>query len=118
MVTRLLPREEWARLAGTELEAVYPVLPVGANVVVVEDDDRIVGCWAVFPIVHVEGVWIAPEYRGNPRVARRLVGGMKNTARAMGAQAVVTGAMTPEVATLAEKLGGIELPGRHFTVKL
>jgi ribosomal protein S18 acetylase RimI-like enzyme len=118
MNTRILPREEWARLEGTELAAVYPVLPAGAQVVVVEDDGRIVGCWALFPVVHVEGVWIDPDYRGNPRVARRLVAGMKDTARAMGARAVATAALTPEVERLAEKIGGAALPGRHYTVTL
>jgi ribosomal protein S18 acetylase RimI-like enzyme len=118
MRTRILPREEWARLAGTELETVYPVLPDGAVVVVVEDGDQIVACWALFPIVHVEGVWIDPDYRGNPRVARRLVAGMKDTARAMGARAVATAALTPEVERLAEKIGGAVLPGRHYTVTL
>ena len=118
MHTRVLPREEYSRLVGTELETVYPVLPAGSQVVVVEDGDHIVACWALFPIVHVEGVWIRPEYRGNPRVVRRLVGGMKDTARAMGARAVSTAALTPEVAAMAEKLGGFELPGRHFTIGL
>jgi hypothetical protein len=55
VITRLLPREEWARLAGTELETVYPVLPQGSHVIVIEDDGRIVGCWAVYPQWHVHG---------------------------------------------------------------
>jgi ribosomal protein S18 acetylase RimI-like enzyme len=118
MVTRLLPREEWARLEGTELEAVYPVLPDGAQVVIVENGDELIACWAVFPLVHLEGVWIHPDYRHNPRVARRLVAGGLDTARAMGARTALTAAADDRIATLAQKIGGVELPGRHFSIKL
>lgn len=116
--TRLLPRDEWHRLAGTELETVWPVLPFGSQIVVVEDDDLIVACWALFPMLHVEGAWVRPEYRGNPRVARRLLAGMENTAQAMGATVVATAALTPEIGEILDKLGAIELPGRHFSLRL
>jgi N-acetylglutamate synthase-like GNAT family acetyltransferase len=118
MTTRSLPRAEWPRLAGTELEAVWPYLPAGAEVIAVEDDGQIVGCWAVFPLVHVEGIWIAPEHRGRGSVARRLLGGMRRAARAMGARAVNTAATSAEVAAMLEKLGGVELRGRHFAVTI
>jgi len=119
VITRLLPREEWPRLAGTELEQVWPHLPAGAQVVVVEADDRIIGCWSLIPLVHCEGVWIDPEFRGNPRVALRLVRGMKDTARAMGAQTVLTAAQTPEIGRLAEKIGGAKIPAAdHYAISL
>lgn len=115
---RILPREEWPRLAGTELEAVWPHLPASAQVIVVEDGDAIVGCWAVFPLVHVEGLWIAESHRKNPRIAIQLLRGMEAIAGAMGAQAVNTGAMTPDVVRLLEKRGAVELPGRHFSLTI
>lgn len=118
ITSRLLPRDEWHRLAGTELETVHPHLPQAAQIVVVEADDRIIGCWAVFPLLHVEGVWIAPDYRGNPRVVRHLLKGMSHTALAMGAQAVTTAALTDEVAGMLERLGAVELHGRHFSLGL
>jgi hypothetical protein len=44
MTLRLLPRDEWpAKLVGTELEATWPVLPDNAQVIVVEDGDRVIG---------------------------------------------------------------------------
>lgn len=118
MITRLLPRDEWPRLVGTELETVWPHFPDNANVVVVEDGDRIVGCWAVYTLVHVEGLWTATDYRKNPRVGRRLLMGMRNTALAMGAKAVQTAAVTPDVAAMLEKSGAYELPGRHFSLSV
>lgn len=118
MQTRILPREEWHRLAGTELETVIPYLPASASVIVVEDGDQIVGCWSVFEQTHVEGVWIAPEYRGRGSVARRLIATMVETARARGAQTVWTAAVTPDVADLALRLGAVELHARHFSLKI
>jgi hypothetical protein len=115
--SRLLDRAEWAeKLVGTELELVHPHLPPGAQVVGVEDGDTLVACWALFPIVHVEGVYIKPEYRGNPRVVRRLIHGMQQTAQLMGAKAVCTAAIEDHVADFALRLGAVELPGRHFSL--
>lgn len=119
--TRILPPSEWSRLTGTELETLYPILPEGAQVVVVEEDGpspRIVGTWAIYKLVHVEGVWISPEHRGKAGVARRLIGKTFEVAKALGARAVNTAAVTPEVAEMLKALGGVELQGRHFAVSL
>lgn len=119
METRILPRAEWAgALVGTELETIHPVLPEGAQVVVVEHDGQVVACQAVYPQVHLEGLWVRPEFRGNPRVARRIFVGMVNTALAMGARSVVTAATDPAVAGMIQRLGAAELPGRHFSLAL
>ena len=116
-VTRILPREEWARLKGTEAEKLEAMTrPGNAEVVVVERDGEIVGCWALLQIVHAECVWVAPEYRGVSAVARRLLAGMRRVARAMGVSRVVTAALTPEVEQLLSKLQAEELPGRHFVM--
>ncbi len=80
VTTRILPREDYGRLAGTELEAVREQLPESASVVVVEDDGEIVGCWALMPVLHAEGVWIAERERKRGRVALRLLRAMSDTA--------------------------------------
>ncbi len=119
MTTRILPREEWAaKLAGTELEAIWPVLPDGAQVIVVEDGDKVAGSWAIYQQTHVEGCSIAEEYRKGPVVARRLMVGMINTALAMGAATVQTAAVSSEVVDLLAKIGATELPGRHFVMRI
>lgn len=118
VTTRILPPEEWVRLAGTELEAVWPHLDTErARVIVVEDDaGTIVGCWALFPLVHAEGVWIAPAHRGKAAVARQLYRGMVQTARRMEAQTVLTAAVDDHVAELLAHLKAQQLPGQHFVL--
>lgn len=118
MTTRILPVSEYRRLVGTELETVWPHLPAEAQVIVVEDGPQIVGCWAVFPLVHVEGLWVHPDHRGKVSVGRRLLAQMVATAREMGAQAVNTAAVSPEVAAMIESCGGVELQGRHYALRI
>ncbi len=114
MTTRILPPDEWPRLIGTELETVWPHLPQDrCQVIVVERDGEIVACWMVMTMLHLEGVWIAPAYRKSGSVARRLIAKMREL---VGCQVAVTSALTPEVRTLIEKLGGTLLPGEHFAL--
>lgn len=119
MNTRILPPDEWPRLRGTELEALWPLLDrEHARVIAIEDHSRIVGCWAVYPLVHVEGVWIHPEYRRRGGVARRLLSMMRRVARGMGARAVQTAAVTEDVVALLEKLHAVELGGKHYSLRV
>jgi hypothetical protein len=112
LATRILPREEYGRLEGTELADV-PV-PDGASVVVVEDEDAIVGCWMLVTVCHAEGVWIAPAYRRKGGVALRLLRGMRTLAKAHGASQVCTSSLDGSVTRLIERLHGQRLPGEHF----
>lgn len=115
--TRVLPPEEWPRLAGTELEALWPKLdPARAQVVVVEHEAAIVGAWAVFPIVHVEGLWIAPECRGKVGVARRLHRAMLEAARGMAAPFVWTGAESDDIRRLIAHVGGYRIPYESYVM--
>lgn len=119
MTRRILPREEYPRLAGTELEAVWPTLPEDAAVLVVEEDGAIVGCWAAFLLAHVEGVWTAPEHRGKGAVARHLLVGMRRTlAEQFGSTGAITGAMSDEVRGILAGLGATKLPGDHYALTL
>lgn len=118
MRTRILPRDEFDRLTGTELETVHPFLPEAARVIVVEDGDRIIGCWALVPILHAEGVWVAPEHRGKTSVQRRLWTRMFREAHEMGFRAVVTAAISDDVAALLASHGGVELPGRAYALTI
>jgi hypothetical protein len=118
MTTRLLPTDEWARLAGTELETVWPHLPDTARVIVVENEaGAIVGCWALFTSVHAEGVWIAPEHRKGSVVARRLLVGMKRQLEDMDATAFMTGAVSDDVRHIIQALGGTALPGEQYVIE-
>jgi hypothetical protein len=117
MTTRVLPREEYFRLIGTELQDVRDLLPTGASVVAVEDEDgELVGCWAAIPVLHAEGVWIATNARRKGGVALRLLRGMREVLKDYGASTVVTGAQDATVAELIARLGGRQLPGAFYTL--
>lgn len=119
LITRLLPWEEWPRLAGTELETVWPHLePEKASVVVVEDGDRIVGCWAVWAVVHVEGLWVHPDYRQKPSVGRRLWRAMRRAVADRGSSAVVTAACSEAVRDLLATARATVVPGEFFVLSM
>lgn len=116
--TRVLPSSEYGRLAGTDLASVAPQLPGHAVVLVVEDRDRIVGCWAVFRCVHVEGLWIAPDHRKRAGVLRRLWTAMRAHVHSWGVASVVTGSTTDEVTSLLTRAGASQVPGTAWVLPL
>jgi len=110
MIVRELPVTEWSRLAQTDLGQSVPyLLPEKATILVVEEGDEIIGCWAVLTIPHAEGVWIHPRYRGKTSVARRLWTAMQQTVERMGFTRVQTGACDPVIARLLERHGAVKL---------
>ena len=110
MTSRLLPREEWARLAGTQLETVVPILPEGAKVMVIEKDAEILACVALYPLWHLEGLQIMA-----PAATRPLLEMIKvQTADLSG---VLSWAQEPLVGEFLTRLGAEVLPGQHFAWK-
>jgi N-acetylglutamate synthase-like GNAT family acetyltransferase len=117
--TRVLPHNEWSRLAGTELETLAPILnPETTRIVVVERDGVIVACWAVTIMVHLEGIWIAPSHRKSASVGRALLQSAREQVRALGGRWAITGATTDDVRGLISKLGGERLPGESYIVPI
>lgn len=110
---RILPREEWHRVAHTEVGPLLPVLPLLASVVVLEHERVIVGCFTLVPLVHFETVWIDPAHRRKGAVLRRLLAALSNFA---GGSRVQTGTDDAGVADILMRLGAHELPGRHFSL--
>ena len=111
MTARVLPRKEWHRLTGTQLETVVPVLRrERGRVLVVEQDGAIVGCVALYRLWHLEGLEIK-----RPSSTRALLGAIKaQTAQMPG---VVSWAQNPIVGEFLERLGAEVMPGRHYAWK-
>ena len=101
MIGRLLPREEWSRLPSQEL------LEPDSQVYVVEHDGEIVACGKALRVTHLEGLWIAPEYRGNAGLGRRLIRGAKLLAARW--PWVWAGADTECMRNILKRLGGVRL---------
>lgn len=115
--SRLLPREEWPRLVGTEAETVWPYLPETAQVLVVEHGPQIVGCWVLAPLFHVECLWIAPDHRKTASVARRLWREMRRLIQGLGIRSVVTSALSTDVRQLLDHVDAEQLPGEHYVMR-
>lgn len=120
MTSRILPPAEWHRLAHTDLPKALPHLSADQmDVVVVEDGDRIVACWGVLRVTHLEGAWVDPAYRGKPSVARRLLLATMSVARRSAPRWVMTAAQTDDVRRLIEKhLRGVHVPGDMYVVPM
>jgi hypothetical protein len=119
MTARILPPSDWPRLAGTEVESLWPRLdPLLCHVLVVEEGDRIVGTWALMPIMHAECLWIAPDKRKSSSVARRLWRQLQGVASELGITAVATAAQTDDVRGLLEHVGAMKLVGDHYIMRI
>ncbi len=117
MTTRILPVEEWSRLAHTEACDVHPFLdPDRSSVVVVEQDGAIVGCHILINVVHAECLWIDPAFRGKTSVARRLWAAVQAQARELGARTIATAACDDQVRELLAHVGATKLPGDHYVI--
>lgn len=118
MRARVLPREEWGRLEVTKLPQIGPQMrPEDVQIVVVEAGDRIISTMAVLRVTHFESLWIDPEYRGNPGMARHLIkealsAGRKWSDWAWGASD------TEHMTDIIERIGGVPLPVNSFIIPL
>ena len=115
MTTRILPKEEWPRLAHLDIG---PALAIAqdrdATVIVAEDAaGHIVGAWALLLIAHVEGLWVSPQHRKRGRVLLRLWNQLLSVARARGIASVWTGSVTDEVTVLLTARGAVRLPDMY-----
>lgn len=119
MTARILPKEEWPKLRGTEAESVWPFLNhERASVVVVEHDGMIVGCQVLMYVLHAECLWIAPEFRGKSSVGRRLWEAVQRAARSTGATALITGACDETVRGLLAHVGASKIPGEQYSIPI
>jgi ribosomal protein S18 acetylase RimI-like enzyme len=117
-MTRILPHDEWQRIAWTEAAPAWASLdPARNTVIVTEDDGVIVGCVVLMQTLHAEFLWIAPEHRGRTAVARRLLSRLVTEAKAWGARTVLGSAMSFQMQDILGRLGR-QLPGEHYVMNL
>lgn len=116
MTSRVLPIAEWDRLAetGLDLATWRQVDPHTLQVVIVEDEGRIVACWATMACRHVEGFWLHPDHRRRGGALRRLFVGMRTLLRELGATTVITQAQADDVHQLLTAAGGVPIAGTSF----
>ena len=118
MITRILPPSEYQKLLGTELGILVESgrIPENTEVLVVEDGDRIVGCWSLMRYYHCEGIWIHPDYRLKPSVTRRLWTGMQDLAAMKGINVLLTGCLQRKIQRLLERAGAVQIPGLTYAI--
>ncbi len=117
MTARILPPEEWPRLAGTEAETIWPQLTSAARVVVVEQDGQIIGCHLLQPVLHAECLWVHPDHRGRSSVARRLWRAVQQAVRdEFGVTWFATDACSDDVRALLAHVGAVKLESDHYMV--
>lgn len=106
---RLLPEAEWPRLP----DDVQRALTSGFSLVVVVEDPHgdIVGRWCAINQVHLEGLEIQEDHRGNPAVGGKLFLGMLDTLCDHGITSVLTIAQSEGIQTLCDKVGFTRVPG-------
>lgn len=115
MMARILDRDEWPRLVGTEAEPLIAVLSDAARVIVVESDGQIIACQVLQPILHAEGIWIHPDHRKRSSAGRRLWNMVKSTAREhFGVRWMATGCASADVERLLVHVGAVKLPDHYM----
>lgn len=117
MTSRILPPEEWPKLAGTEAEGLWPHLhPARTSVVVIEENERLLACHVLSWLLHAECLWTVPDRRSAVTM-RRLWRAVQHEAFThWGVHAVITNAVDDRVRTLLAYVGAARMPGDAYIV--
>lgn len=119
MKARILPREEWPKLAVTGIHPMETTLrPEDVQMIVVEDGDRIVASMGTFRVTHFESLWIDPEYRGNAGLGRRLIRAGFSAAKKWTDKWVWGASDTPHMNDVIGRIGGVKLPIESFMIQI
>lgn len=114
MTTRVLPVEEWPRLAATLAAPAWRDLdPQFAEVIVVERDGAIVGQVILLQVMHAE----CCENTGGPGVMRLLWECLQARVALAGGKAVWGAAVETPMRRLLER-HGTAVPGDHFILRM
>ena len=114
MTARILPRSEWGKLEAESLPPSFPnYFPSELEVVVVEDEGKIVARMFVMRLTHLEGAWIHPEYK---HATTHLLRKTFEVAQRWPDKWVLGGAEDEQMRGIIERLGGIRWPGDFYVL--
>lgn len=116
LTRRVLPVSEWPRLDDTGARDLWRALnPETAEVLVVEDGKRIVGCLAVFPALHADGLWHATGYR---QALGHLAVQLRQAVQARGACGVIASILSDPMRRVLGHLRAARLDGEHYALPI
>lgn len=102
--SRILPEDEWDDLDSDHIPLLFPYLNKGdADIVVVEDNETILGGITITRPTHLEGLWLERGGR-NPGVRRALLRGIIESVKD---RYVISCATSRSVSGMLERLGGV-----------
>lgn len=117
MMARILPREEWPRLAVTGLVPIFPDFPPeDVKAVVVEEDGQIVAATVVVRVVHLESLWIKEE--AGAGVSRALIRAVVDASKEWAPRIVMAQTRFEDVSKMLARLGGAFLPVDSFVLRV
>jgi hypothetical protein len=111
VTARVLPVEEWDRLAGTSLDGLS-LNPQFAEVLVVEQDGAIVGSLALLTTLHAECLRV--EGVSATRALWKL---LRERVKAAGGSAVWGASLAANMNRLLTRHGEL-IPGDHFLLRM
>lgn len=119
MISRVLPPSEWHRLDVTGFPPIQPCAnPPDTEVIVVEDEGRIVASMYVMRFTHLEGAWVDPRFKGNAGVVSRLLKRAKESACRFPESWAVAFTDRDDVSGLVSRLGGVKIPVESFVMPM
>jgi N-acetylglutamate synthase-like GNAT family acetyltransferase len=110
MTVRQLPPEEWHKLAELPIASGGIPDPMRCEIVVAEEDGKIVGTWGLVMTPFLEGLWVEEEYRKSSAAPKLLVE-MKKLLVERGVIQAFTLVQSTDVLILAHKAGFDRIPG-------
>lgn len=117
MTTRLLPVEDWARLADSDVP-VAQLNPATTRILVAEQDGAIVGRVVLLQAWHAEFFEVAPAYRGRVSVIRALRRRLLEEAHTLQAPTLLMAALSKTMNGILCWLGADRLPGDHYVLTI
>lgn len=125
MILERVPQAQWERLEKARgLPTLLPwTAPEDVSVIAVKDDNgEFVGCVMVQEILHIEGLWVAPKWRGNPGVGRRLMRAALSEAKGRTRSTFAMAEIDPEAGNgmreILERVGGERVPVETYLLDL